>query len=79
MQILRMREVCSRTGLSRPTIYRLIKRGEFPRATNLGAKAVGWFEHQVDEWLEERLNQPSLDLGLKVSSPPSSRGDQASQ
>ena len=49
--ILRLPIVKARTGLSRSTIYLKISQGTFPKPVSLGARAVGWLENQVDEWL----------------------------
>ena len=49
--ILRLPEVVSRVGLSRTEIYRRIARGTFPRMIELGPRAVGWRESDVDEWI----------------------------
>ncbi len=54
--ILRLPEVKKRTGLSRSTIYARISRGTFPQAGEcLGARAVGWIEAEIEEWLEQRI------------------------
>ncbi|MCH8060411.1 MAG: AlpA family phage regulatory protein, partial [Proteobacteria bacterium] len=37
-RVWRLPEVIIQTGLSRSTIYEMIKRGEFPRQFNLGAR-----------------------------------------
>lgn len=55
VNILRRKQVEQRTGLSRSTIYLQIKEGSFPRPINLGPRAVGWLESEVDTWLNERL------------------------
>lgn len=52
--ILRLKEVIKITGLSRSTIYLMIEKGKFPRQIHLGARAVGWLESEVYEWLEIR-------------------------
>jgi prophage regulatory protein len=39
--ILRRKQVQTRTGLSRSTIYLRIAQGTFPKAISLGARAVG--------------------------------------
>ena len=54
--ICRLPEVIARTGLSRSTIYNLIQKGEFPSQINLGPRAVGWVENEIDDWIEERVN-----------------------
>jgi len=49
--IIRMPDVCARTGLSRATIYARIAAGQFPRPVQLGPRAVGWKTSLVDSWL----------------------------
>jgi prophage regulatory protein len=53
--ILRRRQVEDRTGLSRSTIYLYIQEGRFPKPINLGARAVGWVESEVEKWLTDRI------------------------
>ena len=52
--ILRIREVLSRVGLSRATIWRRVKEGEFPAPLRLGGpntRAVGWDSAAIDQWI----------------------------
>lgn len=51
---LRRRQVEEIVGLSRTTIYDLMKKGDFPRPIKLTGKAVGWPESAVTKWLAER-------------------------
>jgi prophage regulatory protein len=53
--ILRLPAVKARTGLARSTIYLRIAEGTFPKPVNLGCRAVGWLESEVQEWLERRV------------------------
>lgn len=53
-RILRRPAVEEITGLSRSTIYQNIHTGEFPRPIRLGAKAVGWIESEIIDWIEAR-------------------------
>lgn len=55
LSILRRKQVEHRTGLSRSTIYLRIQEGSFPRPINLGARAVGWLENEIEAWLVARL------------------------
>ena len=55
--ILRRKQVESRTGLSRSTIYLRIKEGSFPKPISLGARAVGWLESEIEEWLDNQIKQ----------------------
>lgn len=54
-RIIRLPQVCSRTGLSRSTIYEHISRGQFPKQINLGPKSVGWLENDIERWIGERI------------------------
>jgi len=47
---LRRKEVERIVGLSRPTIYRYIKAGKFPKPVSLGTGAVRWKQSDVVEW-----------------------------
>ncbi|MFD2270913.1 helix-turn-helix transcriptional regulator [Undibacterium arcticum] len=53
--ILRLPKVKERTGLSRSTIYALIKGGQFKAPISLGARAVGWLESDVSDFIEARI------------------------
>jgi len=55
--LLRLSEVQKRTGLSRSTIYERFNKGEFPRPVSLGARAIGFIESEVNEWIQERIDQ----------------------
>ena len=54
MRFLRIDEVIDKVGLSRPTIWRLERAGEFPKRRQLGKKSVAWLEQEVEEWLASR-------------------------
>jgi prophage regulatory protein len=53
-RILRLPAVVDRTGLARSTIYLRMRNQNFPEAVNLGGRAVGWFESEINDWLELR-------------------------
>ena len=53
--ILRLPEVKARTGLSRSSIYLRVKQGTFPTPISLGARAVGWPDTDIQEWLERQI------------------------
>ncbi len=53
-RIIRLAEVLVRTGLSRTTIWRKIRSGDFPAPIQLGKNSVGWPEHEVDAWVADR-------------------------
>ena len=52
--VLRRQGVREVTCLSLPTIYRLIRKGEFPPPFRLSEHAVGWDADEVFRWVERR-------------------------
>jgi len=52
--IIRLPEVCKRTGLGRSSIYALVKQQCFPRPIPLSARAVGWVASEIEAWLQSR-------------------------
>ena len=56
-RILRIPEVVAITGLSRTTIWRRVKSGDFPppvRLGSLGTRSIGWRESDIKAWLDSR-------------------------
>lgn len=51
-RILRLPDVKNKVGFGRSTIYALIASGEFPSSIRIGARAVGWLESDIDQWIE---------------------------
>jgi prophage regulatory protein len=43
-----------KTGLSRASIYRYVRRGEFPRRLRIGPGRVAWMASEVTAWIESR-------------------------
>lgn len=52
--LLTIEEVAERTRLSKPTIYKLIRQGDFPRQLRLCANKVAWLEREVSAWVAAR-------------------------
>jgi prophage regulatory protein len=61
VRILRLPEVCQRTGLSRAMIYRLQAARRFPQSVRITAYAVGWIEGEVQAWLLQRIARSRVD------------------
>jgi prophage regulatory protein len=61
--ILRRNQVQARTGLSRSTIYLRIAEGSFPKPVSLGARAVGWLESDIEQWLTSRVEESRGAVG----------------
>ncbi len=55
--IIRWPQVQELTGYSRSTIFRLERAEKFPQRVRLGAKAVGWYRHEVIAWQERTFSR----------------------
>lgn len=55
--LLPRKDVEKMSGLSRATIYRLIKSGKFPRPVSIGTGSVRWRQSEVIAW--QRSLNPS--------------------
>jgi prophage regulatory protein len=55
-RLLRPRAVCERTGLSRSTLWRLERRGDFPPHRQISPNAIGWLEEEVNAWIRSRTS-----------------------
>lgn len=51
IRYLRRGDVLKQTGLSNSTFYKRISDGHFVPPVNLGERAVGWLEHEVNQVL----------------------------
>jgi prophage regulatory protein len=53
---LRLPEVKAITGISKSSLYVLIKEKNFPAPVRLGARTVAWVRSEVREWAAERVH-----------------------
>ena len=60
-RILRIREVASRVGLSRSSIYVRIKAGQFPGPIKQGASS-GWLESEISDHILKLAAAPREPL-----------------
>ncbi len=64
-RMLKLPEVLKVTGLSRPTVYRLIKEKMFPEQVKLTANCVRWRHSEIQQWIKvgtvqwKQLNSPN--------------------
>jgi len=56
LKLLRFPAVRERTGLSRSTIWRLERIGEFPRHRKIAPNVVAWVEEEVSNWIRSRTD-----------------------
>jgi len=53
---LRLPEVKAITGLSKTSLYALIRDRSFPAPVRLGPRAVGWVRSEVRQWAVKRVH-----------------------
>ena len=62
-RLLTRREVEARAGLSRSSLYRLMRQGMFPEPIRVGVRAVRWPSSEIDAWLASRPRATGESLG----------------
>jgi prophage regulatory protein len=53
-RILRFKATCVKVGYSRTALYEALKAGRFVKPRQLGPRAIGFLESEVDHWLLSR-------------------------
>lgn len=53
-RMVRLPEVIRRMGVSRPTIYRMIKKGAFPKPVHFGGSSV-WPESDIVSYQQQLM------------------------
>ncbi|MGB0938159.1 MAG: AlpA family transcriptional regulator [Colwellia sp.] len=61
-RLIRMKEVISKTGLTRSRIYQYIGEDRFPASVSLGGRSVCWVESEVDKWIENVISQRDSNI-----------------
>lgn len=56
VSFLRLPEVKSITGLSKTSLYALIREQSFPAPVRLGPRAVAWVRSEIRQWAVERVH-----------------------
>ena len=65
--LLNIKQVATTVALSVPQIYKLMRRGEFPRPIYLGAKAPRWVATELEDWIAKRARQRDKEQRLNQS------------
>ena len=55
VNILRFPQVQAKTGLCRSSIKNYVTAGKFPAPVQIGPRAVGFVEAEVNEWFASRV------------------------
>jgi predicted DNA-binding transcriptional regulator AlpA len=56
LQLLTVTDVCKLLRISKPTLWRLRRSGNFPDPTTVTERIFGWRRAEIDAWLASRPN-----------------------
>lgn len=59
---MRIKQVSAITGLSKSSVYDLIKTGDFPRPVKISDHRSGWVKAEVDAWSAKRIEERDATL-----------------
>jgi len=54
LRLLRVPDVLAKINLSKPTLYRMLEAGEFPKPTLIRNVSL-WQEDEVDAWIRAQV------------------------
>lgn len=60
--LLPRKAVEEQAGISRATLYRMVKAGKFPRPVSIGTGAVRWKQSDVIAWQSSLVKAPGVTL-----------------
>lgn len=58
-RIIRKPELLGIVGVSDTTIWRMEKKGLFPKRIRLGGNSTGWLATEINAWLEKKAAERS--------------------
>jgi len=64
MKFIRINKVAEMTSLSKPSIYRLVKEGKFPKQVNLAKRTARWIESEVLDYINKRIEDRDRSKNL---------------
>lgn len=67
MNMLRLKEVINKTGLSRSSVYKYISEDKFPQPVHLGERTVAWVESEIEDWLKEKIKLRDSSINRSAS------------
>ena len=55
LKFIRLPEVCARTALSKSTVWRLERKGVFPKRHRISIHVCAWVADDVERWAREQI------------------------
>lgn len=79
---IRLPQVKEITGLSKTSLYELMRKQQFPEPVRLGLRSVAWVRSEVNDWARRRVEMSrSVTIAPRVSDkfPPTSASGRSQQ
>jgi prophage regulatory protein len=54
-KLLRMKDLTEMTGFGPDHIYKMIRKGTFPKQIKLSERSSRWIKSEVNTWIEETI------------------------
>lgn len=62
-KLIRPKSLAKSLGVSIPTLYRLMKKPEFPDKIRISSQAIGFRESEISAWMESQ-REPSTEMEI---------------
>jgi predicted DNA-binding transcriptional regulator AlpA len=56
-QIIRPTQLAKKLQVSKPTLWRMEKRGELPPKIRISGRACGWMSDDIENWLDSKKRE----------------------
>ncbi len=60
-RMLKVGEVVAIAGISRATVYRLVKSNKFPKPKQISPARIGWLQSEISGWLSSLPGKQAAD------------------
>ena len=69
VRFIRVRQVIERLAISRTTLWRLIKKGEFPPPVKISKYASAWVDTDVEAYIRKLIRRRDAGAALVPKKP----------
>lgn len=68
-KLLNVEAVLSSTGFTKPTMYRWIKEGKFPKPIKIGnSRSSRWVDKDIEQWINDQISNHQENSPTTASS-----------
>ena len=63
MRLLRIDQVKQQTGLSKASIYKQIRLGNFPSGVKITSRSTAWPSDHIEDWINKQISKSKEKRG----------------